>query len=258
VLPNDPGRLTNLSVRAFAGTGDRVLIVGFTLGGPGTKPVLIRGIGPGLAVFGLTGAIPDPRLGLFAGSNEIASNDNWLNDDGRGLGAFGLVAGSKDAVVAQSLTAQSFTAQLTGIGGAVGESLVEVYDGNAGNSALRLVNLSTRTQLDDGQRLIVGLTVSGRQQTRLVVRAVGPTLATFGVTTAHPDPSVELYSGGTVIQQNDQWQGEDGRGSGAFPLVAGSKDAALSASLNPGNYSVHVLGARGTSGIVLVEVYELR
>jgi hypothetical protein len=258
VLSNDPGRLTNLSVRAFSGTGDRVLIVGFTLAGPGTKPVLLRGIGPGLAAFGVSGAITDPRLGLFVGPNEIASNDNWTTDDGRALGAFGLTSGSRDAVVAQNLTAQSFTAQVSGSGGGVGDSLVELYDGNATNSALRLVNLSTRTQLDAGQRLIVGLTISGRQPVRILVRAVGPTLANFGLDGAHSDPTMELYSGNTVIQQNDNWQGDDGRAAGAFPLIGGSKDAVLSAVLAPGGYSVHALGAPGTSGVVLVEVYELR
>lgn len=244
-------------MRAFAGTGDRILIVGFTLSGPGVKPILIRGVGPGLAAFGLSGTIPDPRLGVFVGPNEIASNDNWTTDDGRTLGAFGLVAGSRDAVVAQNLTAQNFTAQVNGVGGTVGESLVEVYDGHAAMSALRLVNLSTRTQLDDGQRLIVGVTISGRKQVRVLVRAVGPTLASFGLSAAHPDPTMELYSGSTVIQQNDNWQTDDGRAAGAFPLLPGSKDAVLSALLVPGSYSVHVLGARGTSGVVLVEVYEV-
>lgn len=256
--PNEIGRLTNLAVRAFAGAGDRILIVGFTLAGPGSKPVLIRGIGPGLAAFGLSGALADPRLGVFVGANEMASNDNWTTDDGRALGAFALTAGSGDAVVAQNLTAQNFTAQVSGIGGGVGESLVELYDGNPANSALRLVNLSTRTQLDAGQRLIVGLTISGRQPVRILVRAVGPTLTSFGLGGAHPDPTMELYSGATVIQQNDNWQNDDGRTAGAFPLIAGSKDAVVSALLAPGSYSLHALGASGTSGVVLVEVYELR
>jgi len=256
--PNEVGRLTNLSVRAFTGIGDRILIVGFTLAGPGGKPVLIRGIGPSLAAFGVNGALTDPRLGVFVGSNEMASNDNWTTDDGRALGAFALTAGSRDAVVSQNLTAQNFTVQISGIGGGVGESLVELYDANPTNSALRLVNLSTRTQLDTGQRLIVGLTITGRQPVRILVRAVGPTLATFGLGGGHPDPVMELYSGSTVIQQNDNWQGDDGRTAGAFPLIVGSKDAAVSAVLAPGSYFVHTLGAPGTSGVVLVEVYELR
>jgi hypothetical protein len=258
IVSNDPGRLTNLAVRAFSGTGDRVLIVGFTLNGPGAKPVLIRGIGPGLAAFGLSGMVADPRLAVFGGTTEIASNDNWSGNDGRTLGAFALATGSHDAVVAQTLAAQNYTAQVSGSGNTVGEALVELYDGNAASSSLRLVNLSTRTQLDAGQRLIVGLTISGRQPVRILVRAVGPTLTSFGLNGAHPDPTLELYSGPTVIQQNDNWQGDDGRTAGAFPLIASSKDAALSALLAPGSYSVHALGAGGTSGVVLVEVYELR
>jgi hypothetical protein len=257
VNPSDVGRLTNLSVRAFAGLGDRVLIVGFTLRGPGAKPMILRGVGPGLADFGVPNTVSDPRLGLFIGSNEISSNDNWSGNDGRMLGAFALATGSRDAVVAQDLSAQGYTSQVTGIGGTVGEAIVEVYDGNAGNSGLRLVNLSTRTQLEDGQRLIVGLTVSGRTFVKFALRAVGPTLASFGVPDAHPDPKLELYSGPNTVDQNDQWQGDDGRSAGAFPLLAGSKDAALVGILPPGNYSVHVLGAPQTRGIVLVEVYEV-
>ena len=257
VNPADIGRLANLSVRAFAGLGDRVLIVGFTLRGPGTKPLIIRGVGPGLAAFGVAGTLPDPRLGLFVGSNEISSNNDWLNNDGRTLGAFPLVSGSRDAVIAENLSAQGFTTQVSGIGNGTGETIVEIYDGNVPNSNLRLVNLSTRTQLEDGQRLIVGLTVVGRTPVKFAVRAVGPTLAAFGVTAAHPDPRFELYSGATVVDQNDHWQGDDGRAAGAFPLLAGSKDAALVRTLAPGGYSVHVLGAAGTSGIVLVEVYEM-
>lgn len=67
---------------------------------------------------------------------------------------------------------------------------MELYDGNAANSALRFVNLSTRTRRDDGQRLIVGVTISGRQQVRILVRAVGTTLTSFGLDAAHPDPDL--------------------------------------------------------------------
>jgi hypothetical protein len=258
VNPTDIGRLTNLSVRAFAGLGDRVLIVGFTLRGPGSKSMVIRAVGPGLAGFGVPNTISDPRLGVFVGANEITNNDNWTGNDGRSLGAFALAPGSRDAVVAQNLSAQGFTSQINGVGGTVGEAIVEVYDGFTANSDLRLVNLSTRTQLEDGQRLIVGLTVTGRTPIKLAIRAVGPTLASFGVPDAHPDPKFELYStGASAITQNDQWQGDDGRSAGAFPLLAGSKDAALVGTYPPGPYSVHVLGAPGTRGIVLVEVYEV-
>lgn len=252
----NPGRLINLSVRAFAGTDDRTLIVGFGLSGPGNKRLVIRGIGPELAAYNVPGTLADPRLGLFFNTTEIMSNDNWTTADGRDLGAFALTTGSKDAVISNNFDARSYSAQVTGANRGTGEALVEVYDGAVSNAALRLTNLSARTQLDEGQRLIVGLTVSGATPKTVVLRAVGPGLLAFNLPTAHPDPRMELYAGSVKIAENDSWSGDYGASSGAFPLSVGSKDAVLVRSLPPGGYSLHVLGATGTSGIVLVELYE--
>lgn len=110
------------------------------------------------------------------------------------LGPFALGAGSRDAVVANVFAAAGYTAQVSGVGGTTGDAIMELYDGAPANSGVRLVNLSTRTQLDDGERLIVGFTLAGSTSKSLILRAVGPTLAAFGLPAAHPDPRVELYS----------------------------------------------------------------
>ena len=250
------GRLANLSVRAVAGAGDRTLIIGFSLTGDGMKPLLLRAVGPGLRAFGVDGAISDPKLGLFLGNAEISSNDNWSTADGREFGAFDLAVGSKDAVLSSALDARSFTAQVTDANGGSGEALVEVYDGAASNATLRLSNLSVRAQLDANRRLIVGMSVFGTQPRTFILRGIGPALSALGVSSAHPDPRIELYSGVTKIAENDQWSDDDGRSSGAFALTTGSRDAVLVRSLAPGNYTLHVLGSSVTAGVVLVEVYE--
>jgi hypothetical protein len=170
-------RLTNLSVRAFGGTGDRLLIVGFGPIGTGTKPLLVRAVGPGLSALGVSGVMTDPRLGLFSGATEIAANDNWTGSDGRQVGAFQLTAGSRDAVLSTNVEARSFTAQVAGVGGGTGEVLVEVYDAAPSLATPRLSNLSARAQLDLNQRLIVGLSVGGAESKTFILRGVGPSLA---------------------------------------------------------------------------------
>lgn len=255
-----PTRFTNLSVRSFSGAGDRVLILGFTLDG-GSKPLVVRAVGPSLAAFGVTGFVPDPRLSLYAGAatTPMLANDNWSGDDGHLFGAFALPAGSKDAVIKSTFQSGTYSAQADAADGSTGNAIVEVYDADLATTDTRLINVSTRTQLDDGQRLIVGFTLTGSAAKGIVLRAVGPGLAAFGLSTAHPDPRMELYdAGGTIIATNDNWSGDNGASSGAFGLPRGSKDAVIVQTLAAGSYTVHVLGAAGANGLVLVEGYEAK
>jgi outer membrane protein assembly factor BamB len=253
-------QLVNFSLRGFAGTSDRTLIVGFNADGPGSKKVYVRGVGgEKLASFGVASPLADPTIQvlqmLSASSVVVTSNDNWSGDDCRSAGGFELTAGSKDAVVSRGFPAGTYTAQLTGVGGGTGEAMVELYDGAQSDTANRLTNVSARTQLDTDQRLIVGFCTVGAAK-RVVIRGIGPKLSEFGVGTAHADPRIELYDGsGRKIAENDNWSGDDGHDIGGFQLTAGSKDAVIARTLDQGNYYVHVLSAPGTSGVVLVEAY---
>jgi hypothetical protein len=126
-------RLINVSTRNRVGSGADVLIVGFNVSGSGTKNLLIRGIGPGLAQFGLSGALADPKVQIYDGDNTVvASNDNWdasLASTFTSVGAFGLPNGSKDAALIASLKAGvSYTVVVSGADGGTGEALVEVYE----------------------------------------------------------------------------------------------------------------------------------
>ncbi len=139
--PTGVARLTNLSARSFAGAGDQTLIVGFVISGNVPKRLLVRGVGPRLGGFGVTGALIDPKLELYLSeangrSALFATNDNWA-EAGAGparaafaaAGAFDLPeTTSKDAAMVVTVPAGTFTAQVSGVGNATGEALIEIYE----------------------------------------------------------------------------------------------------------------------------------
>ena len=276
----EPGRLVNLSVRATAGTGGQPLIVGFVVRG-GAKQVLVRAVGPGLAsLFSVPGVLVDPRLDvhqIIDGEDRIvASNDNWgasvtecdsLIAACALVGAFPLATTSRDAALVVAVDGER-TAQVIAVpSGTSGVVLVEAYDAGAGNTP-RLVNLSTRSQVGSGNDvLIAGFVINGNVPMRLLVRGIGPSLASlFGVTGVLADPRLELHAmvGGhdTVVAANDNWPDEPGAaeaaaGVGAFALPSASSDAAVVVTLPAGAYTAVVAGVNGTTGNGLVEVYEI-
>lgn len=268
-------RIANLSIRTNAGTGAQTLIVGFVIGGGGTsgrKPLLIRGIGPTLAGFGVTGALVDPRMEVYSGTVRVAENDNWSSSDAgvfAGVGAFALATGSRDAAIYNpGAGAGGYSAQISGNGGATGVTLAEIYDAtpSASFSATtpRLVNVSARTVSGSGaETLIAGFAIAGPSAKTVLIRAIGPTLAAFGVTGVLADPKLELFNSSAVkVQENDNWGGTAEltaafAGVGAFALPAGARDAALLARLQPGTYTAQISGNGGANGVALVEIYEI-
>lgn len=132
-----PGRLANVSSRAQTGTGANAQILGFVVNGPRPRQMLIRGVGPSLASYGVTGALADPTLAIFdAAGRQVAANDNW--GDGTSLpdlraaatsaGAFALVDGSRDSALLITLDPGAYSAQVSSVAGATGVSLVEIYE----------------------------------------------------------------------------------------------------------------------------------
>lgn len=267
-------RFGELSVRAKAGSGDNVAIVGFTVAGDTPDNVLIRAVGPGLGIFGVQGALPDPQIDLYSGSKLIASNVGWStsypNDISIGtakVGAFPLRTGSADSALRVSLAPGSYTAVLSSAsGGASGVALLEVYDVSAGAAGQRLTNLSARAVAGSGDdTLIAGLLISGTQPKRVLIRAIGPGLATYGVSNPLAKPVLSIYSGNTLVAQNTGWTSTPdatlvssaSTEAGAFALGANSADSALVLNLAPGLYTVQVTSADGSTGAALVEAYEL-
>jgi len=129
-------RIGNLASRGLAGSGDRTLTVGFVVGGTVPKRVLVRGVGPALTAFGVTGALADPRFEVFREGSVIGRNDNWEDGAAGGsiaaasasVGAFALAAGSRDAALILNLFPGAYTAQVSGSGDQTGTALVEVYE----------------------------------------------------------------------------------------------------------------------------------
>ncbi len=251
--------LNNVSVRTTMAAG-QTLIVGTSVAG-GSKPVLLRAAGPILAEYGLTSAMVDPRITLFSGENAIAANDDWntsLEPTFARLSAFPFRAGSKDAALVATLSGTA-TVHATGTG--PGTTLVEAYDAGTG-SDVRLVNVSARNRVGTGADiLIVGFGVAGSGSKGVLIRAIGPRLADYGVAATLANPRLELYRGQTKVTDNDDWDASLAptfEAVYAFPLVTGSRDAALLATVAAGEtYTVQVSGANGETGEALVEIYEL-
>jgi len=270
-------RLGNLSVRSGAGTGSDTLIVGCVVGQGDPLPLLLRGIGPTLAGFGVSGALPDPVLTVVDANNAtVAANDNWSAGTNSNqtvaitarVGAFTLANNALDAALVANLTPGSYSAVVTGKGTATGIALMEAYDAATTTTAARLVNLSARTQVGTGAAiLIAGFSITGDALKQVLIRAVGPSLAPFGVTGVLADPQLALFRQGSAaaIQQNDNWLaapnvaqiGLVGAQVGAFALPANSRDAALLVTLEPGAYTAQVSGVGNTAGVALVEIYEV-
>lgn len=126
-------RFINVSARTQVGTGGDILIAGFNIGGSGARRVLIRAVGPTLGAFGVGGTLADPRLEVYSGQTVVAANDNWEAAatpvaTQSGVGAFQLTAGSRDAALIIALQPGAYTAQVSGVGGATGVALIEVYE----------------------------------------------------------------------------------------------------------------------------------
>ena len=278
-------RLSNVSVRARAGTGSDTLIAGYVTHG-GEASVLARGVGPSLGVFGVTTVLADPQVRLFSSATEISTNDNWGNGPAAflaataaRLGAFPLGEGSADAALYTTSPTAAYTVQVSGKNATTGIALAELYDASAppaDATSPRIVNFSVRTTASTGDdTMIVGFTLAGDNTRNVVIRAVGPGLTRFGVTDTLPDPMLTLFRGDRAVAANDDWAFtsdqrlyllEAFKTIGAFPLesatavggaTTSSKDAALLISLRPGSYTVQVAGKSGARGVALVEIYEV-
>ncbi|QYM78561.1 immunoglobulin domain-containing protein [Horticoccus luteus] len=256
--------LSNVSVRVTT-TPTQTLIMGFVVAN-GSKPILVRAAGPMLNTFGLTGA-PNPSVTLFDSSTNpatsVAVNDDWslsLKNKIAELGAYPFADGSKDAALLQTITGPHTA---NAMGGGSGALLAEAYDAGTNNGP-KLVNVSARFNAGTGNDvLIAGLVIAGTGQQWVLIRAIGPTLADFGVPGTLVDPKVEVHhtvnQADVIVASNDNWDAalatEFSR-LGAFPLTANSKDAALLVLLDAGAYTVQVSGVNGGTGEALVEVYD--
>lgn len=264
-------RLVNLSTRASVTVGG-LLTPGFVIRGAASKEVLVRGIGPALTAFGIGTPLENPRIDLFAqgAMAPLAANDDWsgaaLPAAFARVGAFPLPAGSLDAALIASLAGGSYSAQMTASPPAAGIALAEVYDLEDDDAVSALVNVAVRGFVGAGENtLACGFVVRGNVPVRLLLRAVGPGLARFGVGQLLTEPQGAVYPAGasTVVGVVPRWEGAPElkaafAEAGAFPLIDEDADAAAVVRLPPGAYTLVISGRDATTGSVLAEIYLLR
>lgn len=275
----NPGRLVNLSILTTVTAADPMFTVGTVIGGAGTagtKALLVRAAGPSLTPLGVSGALADPKLEVFAGAASFAANDNWGGGTGLSavfaqVGAFTFTGPtSRDAAVYNPTTpARDYTIQVSGAGGATGAVIAELYDATAAEAFTaatpRLVNLSVLKQIPAGASLTAGFVITGSTSKTVLIRTIGPRLALepFRIAGAMVDPKLDLFSGQTVIAGNDNWGGEPQLITASAAVAAfsipdpASRDAMILITLPPGAYTVQASGVNNAGGLALVEFYEV-
>jgi hypothetical protein len=163
------------------------------------------------------------------------------------------------AIIA-TLPAGAHTAILKGQNNGTGIGLVEVYDLEEGTAGVQLGNISTRGKVEtDDNVMIGGFIVGGTEPAKVLVRALGPSLADFGVSGVLADPLLELHDANGNSITNDDWRSDQApeiSGSGLAP--AKDVESTISATLVPGAYTAIVRGKDGSTGVALVEVYDLQ
>jgi hypothetical protein len=275
-------KLSNLSVRAKTGGEFGTLILGFATS-TASKEILIRGMGPTIADFGVQNPIRDPRLDMVLNGAVIHEVDDWINEPNvsdirtrsAALGAFA-PTWSFEAILLRSFEPNPYTVLVTDAFGDTGEVLIEAYDADSSDAAGRLTNLSTRTQVGGSAGILTaGFVIAGTGDLTLLIRGVGPTLSDYGVSDVMGDPTLRVISSatGADVGFNDDWanDGVASEGSsasdlrtaastvGAFALREDSNDAALLVTLPPGVYTVQMDAYDNMSpGTGLVEIYEVR
>lgn len=265
-------RLTNLSARARAGASSDPLIAGAVVQGSGVLPVVVRAIGPGLGAFGLSTALHDPLLAVFHGGTSLAQTNTHgqaVRAASAYVGAFPLSrAGAGDAGLLGEAGAGTLTAHCSSSTGKAGLALLEFYDAMSTPAAggSRFANLSARARVEGGENvLILGFTIAGPGELRLLLRGAGGSLAPFGLRDLLADPVIELFAGSTRIAMNDNWNAEPNAAGetvaaanavGLFALTH-SRDAALVATLRAGSYTLVMRGADGGHGVGLAEITEV-
>ena len=254
-------QLLNLSTRLQVQPGDKALIGGFIVRGSEQKKLVLRGIGPSLNV---PGKLDDPVIQVFnsAGVN-IGGNDDWKTDQ-QNVEATGLApSDDRESAVVMTLDPGLYTVVMRGKNNSTGIGVVEMYDiGLAANA--RLANVSSRGFIGTGDNVLIGGFFAGPQTaavTRMVFRAIGPSLGAFNVPQPLQDPTIELRNGnGDLVGSNDDWQTDQKTEIEAAGLAPSDphEAAVVLTNFEPGPYTAIVRGKNNTTGNGLVEIYDVQ
>jgi hypothetical protein len=253
------------------------MIAGFIVQGTAPKRVLIRAAGPSLTQFGVLNALANPRLELHDPTSTIGNNNDWQTTQIGGVITADQVAeiqssglaprDSLESAIIATLSPGSYTAIVQGVNSGTGIGIVEVFDLDAGSASI-LGNIATRGFVLTEDNAMIGGFIVVTQPTRVLIRAIGPSLTPFGVPDALANPQLELRDASSTIGQNNDWQTTQLGGIITNDQVAeiqnsqlaptNGAESAIIATLQPGSYTAVVRGVNNTTGNALVEVYTLQ
>lgn len=256
IVTPTPGVLLNVSSRLDVGIDDDVLIGGFIIVGPQAKQVIVRALGPSLP---FQAPLADPTLELHKGDGTVLTNDNWRENQAEVEATQLAPTNDLEAAIVVTLPPGQHTAIVRGKNSGTGVGLVEVFDLNP-TGISTLGNISTRGPVGQGDNALIGGTmVGGLNPSRVLIRALGPTLSQLSVNGVLADPTLDLVDrNGNIIAQNDNWRDSaesDIQATGLAP--SNDKEAALLATLAPDNYTAIVRGQAGGTGVGLMEVFRV-
>ena len=241
------------------------MIGGFIITGNVPKKVVIRGLGPSLASFGITDFLADPVLELRSQSGALLQqNDDWKESQQAEIEATGLQpSNDRESALVTTLVPGNYTAPLTGKGGTTGVGTVEVYDANVAADS-QLANLSTRGFVQTANNvMIAGFTLGkGTNPTDIAIRGIGPSLSNAGLSNVLADPTLELRdSNGALMIANDDWQSDPvsaGKLTAHGLGLSNPKESGIYTTLPPGQFTAIIAGKSGGTGIGLVEIYHVQ
>ena len=256
-------RALNVSTRLPVGTGDNAMIAGFIITGNASKLVVLRGMGPSLAAFGISDILVDPMLELRDENGIlIRANDDWKSlQRGQIEGTVFQPGDDRESVIVETVAPAAYTGVLTGKNNTKGIGLIELYD-NGRDSDSQLANISTRGFVQSGNDVMIGgFILGGNPNTRIAVRGIGPSLSQFGLSNVLADPTLELHdANGATLVANDNWADDT---ASAAQLTANGlalsspKESGIFITLPAGQFTAILAGKNGGVGIGLVEVYNI-
>jgi cyclophilin family peptidyl-prolyl cis-trans isomerase len=259
-----PGRLANISTRLQVQTDPNELIAGFIVNGTSAKRVMIRAIGPSLSQAGIANPLADPIVELRDNSSTLATSDDWGDGPKRQEIKDTDISpkSSSEAAIVATLPANGsiYSAIVRGVNGGNGVGIAEIYDLDLGPGS-SLANISSRGFVQTGDNVMIGgLIISGASSAKVVIRGIGPSLSSAGISNPLLNPSLELRNAqGVNIATNNDWQMAANasaiQASGFAPT--NPRESAILTTQVPGRYTAIMSGVGNTTGVGVVQIYHL-
>ena len=188
-------------------------------------------------------------------------NNDWRDTQEAEIEATGIAPTHEvESAIVAMLPPGAYTAIVSENNGGTGVGLIEAYD-LASAADAQLANISTRGFVESGDNVMIGgfILGNGNMNTRVLIRAIGPSLTPFGVPDALTDPTLELRNNnGALLAENDDWRDNQEAEIAATGIPpSDDRESAIVQDLAPGAYTAIVRGMNGMIGVALVEAYRL-